>query len=237
MDKVVVIGASSGIGMELAKSFANSNYLVGITGRRKALLHAVQATQPQRILIRSFDCTLENAIVELENLVHAMGGMDLLIYASGTGDLNQVLDQEIVARTNALNVTAFARIVNWGFQYMKQQNSGHLVAISSIGGLRGSGIAPSYNASKAYQINYLEGLRQKVQREKLPIAISDVRPGFVATAMAKGDGQFWVASPEKAARQIFQGIRNKRQVIYVTKRWRIIAVLLKFLPTWIYQRM
>ena len=111
------------------------------------------------------------------------------------------------------------------------------MAISSIAGLRGSGIAPSYNASKAYQINYLEGFRQKAAKAKLQIAVTDVRPGFVDTDMAKGDGKFWVAPPQRAAKQIFSAIIGKKDRVYITKRWRLIAIILKILPTWVYKRM
>jgi len=111
------------------------------------------------------------------------------------------------------------------------------VAISSIAGLRGSRIAPAYNASKAYQINYLEGLRQRGKKLGKPIVVTDVRPGFVDTPMAKGEGQFWVAKKEKAAHQIFQMIKQKKDIGYVTRRWRIIAIILKGLPSWVYIRM
>ena len=106
-----------------------------------------------------------------------------------------------------------------------------------VAGLRGNGIAPSYNASKAYQINYLEGLRQKASKLKSSILITDVRPGFVDTAMAKGEGQFWVSSVEKASKQIFNSIQKKKKVVYVTKRWRFIALLLKSIPRIVYDRL
>ena len=89
----------------------------------------------------------------------------------------------------------------------------------------------------AYQLNYLEGLRQKAHKLSAPIFITDVRPGFVDTAMAKGEGQFWVATVQKASVQIFEAIKQKKKVVYVTKRWRMIAVLLKRIPRVIYDRM
>jgi short-subunit dehydrogenase len=98
-------------------------------------------------------------------------------------------------------------------------------------------MAPAYNASKAYQINYLEGLRQKATKTKKPIYVTDIRPGFVDTDMAKGEGQFWVTTKEKAARQIFGIIKRKKGIGYVTKRWWIIAKLLRLIPNEIYKRM
>ena len=103
-----------------------------------------------------------------------------------------------------------------------------------MGGLRGNGISPAYNASKAYQINYLEGIRQKVTKLRLPIFVTDVRPGFVDTDMAKGDGLFWVAPVEKAGKQIFHAIQKKKRIVYVTKRWKLIAQILKIIPSSLY---
>ena len=146
------------------------------------------------------------------------------------------LEFDIENSTNKLNVIAFTEIVDWTFNYFEKQGKGHLIAISSIAGIRGSRIAPAYNASKAYQINYLEGLRQKATKTKKPIYITDIRPGFVDTDMAKGEGQFWVATKEKAAKQIFGFIKKKKTVGYVSKRWRLIAILLKVIPNGIYKR-
>ena len=173
----------------------------------------------------------------LEALKNELGGLDLLIISSGTGDLNEKLDFDIEKRTIDTNVTGFTCISNWAFNFFERQKSGHLVVITSVGGLRGSGIAPAYNATKAYQINYLEGLRQKASKLEGQIFVTDVRPGFVDTDMAKGEGQFWVASVEKATRQIFNAIKQRKKMVYITKRWKLIAIILKGIPGQLYDRL
>ena len=237
MKKAIVIGATSGIGNELAQILVQNGYKVGITGRRLAELERLKKRNPEHFTVSSFDCTKENNSKKLNDLVDQIGGLDLLILSSGTGNLNESLDFEIENKTNLLNVNAFTEIVDWTFNYFKKQGNGHLVAISSIAGIRGSRIAPAYNASKAYQINYLEGLRQKATKVKMPIYVTDIRPGFVDTDMAKGDGQFWVATKEKASRQIVGIIQRKKEIGYVTKRWWVIAKLLWLVPNVIYKRM
>lgn len=112
----------------------------------------------------------------------------------------------------------------------KKQGHGHLVNISSIASHLGSGHAPSYNASKAFQVIYLEGLRLNADKSRLPIHVTDIRPGFVDTEMAKGSKLFWLATPEKAAAQIATAIRRKRRVAYVTRRWILMAWILRCLP-------
>ena len=135
------------------------------------------------------------------------------------------------------NVIGFTNIADWGFRYFEQQKSGHLVTISSVGGTRGSGIAPAYNASKAYQINYMEGLRQKATKSPYSIYTTDIRPGFVDTAMTKGEGLFWVTPVDKAVKQIKKAISKKKKVAFISKRWRYVTILFRLLPSAIYCRM
>jgi len=237
MGKAVVLGATSGIGRELALLLSQNGYRVGITGRREALLAELKDQAPTSFVAAAFDATAATAITQLDDLVSELGGLDLLILSSGTGDINHELHYAIENRTNQLNVVAFTQIAGWSFSYFKKQGRGQLAVISSIAGIRGNRMGLAYNASKAYQINYLEGLRQKATHEKLNMTITDIRPGFVDTAMAKGEGKFWVAPPKKAARQIIRAIERKKGIVYITKRWQIIAFLLKILPSWIHKRM
>jgi short-subunit dehydrogenase len=237
MKKAIIVGASSGIGKALAVELATKGYKVGITGRRETLLSALKATNPDHYVEKSFDITHLNSNKQLNDLANELGGLNLLIFCSGIGDMNPTLDFGIEKKSIDVNVAGFTQIADWAFTYFEQQGSGHLVAISSIAGIRGIDHAPAYNASKAYQINYLEGLRKKAAKKKIAVAVTDIRPGFVNTAMAKGEGLFWVASPEKAAKQILYAIQQRKRVAYVSRRWVLIAWLLKMLPKWIYEKM
>lgn len=153
------------------------------------------------------------------------------------GELNPELAYQLEEPTLLTNVIGFTNIADWGFRYFEQQKSGHLVTISSVGGTRGSGIAPAYNASKAYQINYMEGLRQKATQSPYPIYTTDVRPGFVNTAMAKGEGLFWVTPVDKAVKQIKEAIHKKKKVAFISKRWKYVVILFRLIPSAIYCRM
>lgn len=237
MKYAIVIGASSGIGKALALELSESGYIVGITGRRKLELKAIKSANPDSFHLSAFDLTGPEVTSHLKTLVESLGGLDILVISSGTGELNSNLDFNLESPTIDLNIRAFTEVADWAYNYFKDQGSGHLAAISSIGGLRGGRHAPAYNASKAYQINYLEGLRQKSTFEKSNITITDIRPGFVDTAMAKGESFFWMASPKKAASQIMNILKKKKSVGYVTKRWVIFALLLKLIPRTLYQKL
>ena len=238
MKKVIIVGATSGIGKELAILFAENNYLVGITGRRTKLLEELKAENPEKYLIKTFDITETNtSTIKLQELVFELGGLDMIVISSGTGEINEQLDFNVEKQTIDTNISGFTCIADWAFRYFNEQKSGQIVAITSIGGLRGSGNAPAYNASKAYQINYMEGLRKKANKLTFPIHITDIRPGLVDTDMAKGDGLFWVMPVKKAVKQIYSAVQKKKKVAYVTKRWKIVAFIMKNLPRFIYDRM
>lgn len=238
MKKAIVIGATSGLGKGISRILAENNFKVGITGRRTELLNELKNEKINFYIVKSFDITdTLNVVGKLEELTSELGGLDLLILSSGTGDENENLDFKIEKRTIDTNVTGFTIIADWTFNYFQKQKYGHFVAISSIAGLRGSRQAPAYNATKAYQINYIEGLRQRANKLKASIYVTDIRPGFVDTEMAKGEGLFWVMPVDKAVVQIYKAISNKKKVVYITKRWGLIASILKRIPRIIYDKM
>ncbi|MGB2244791.1 MAG: SDR family NAD(P)-dependent oxidoreductase [Flavobacteriaceae bacterium] len=235
--KALIIGATSGIGKALAKELLHHHYHVGIIGRRAKKLEKIKLLSPQNIFSLACDITQEKALPKLEKLISEMGGMDLLVLSAGVGFENKNLDYGPENTTNQLNVVAFTKVMCWGMNFFIAQGHGHLANISSVAMHRGNKVAPAYSASKAYQSNYLEGLSQKVHQLKLPITITDIRPGFVKTAMAKAKNQFWVSSKEKAAKQIFSALKKKRSVTYISRRWVIIGKLLALLPKGVYKRM
>jgi short-subunit dehydrogenase len=236
--RAIVIGASSGIGRELSKILAKNRYTVGVMARRVHLLEELRSVPGDGVFVERIDVAdSDSAIEALGKLIDEMGGVDLVVISAGTGHLNGELDWEIENDAIRTNVTGFTALANVAVKHFLIRGSGHLVGISSIAALRGGRQAPAYNASKAFQSNYLEGLRQKVGRLGLPIVITDVKAGFVKTAMAKGDGIFWAADADKAAMQIYEAVRRRRSVVYVTRRWRLMAWVIKLMPGFIYERL
>lgn len=235
--RIIIIGATSGIGRQLAQLYAQQNWLVGVTGRREEMLQSLQDAYPDNIITQPMDVTEPNALELLKQLIIKMDGMDVLLYNSGFGQAEPVLRWEIEQKTTLTNVNGFLLLANYAFNFfIVNQQSGHIAATSSIAAIRGNSFAPAYSASKAFMSTYMEGLHMRAKKQRLPIFITDIQPGFVATKMAQGNKQFWVASPEKAARQIFRALERKQFKAYITRRWWLIAKMLKWMPNFIYHR-
>jgi short-subunit dehydrogenase len=234
--RIIIVGATSGIGRKMAELYAAAGNIVGITGRRKELLDEIENMFPGKIKTECFDVTGKENIERLMALIQKIGGLDILVYSSGIGALSKGLDWEIDKLTVDTNVKGFIEIANWGFNYFLIHGNGRMAVISSIAANRGNSWAPSYSASKAFQSNYFEALAIKANKMKKNIGITCIEPGFVATKMAKGNKRFWVVPLEKAARQIITGIEKKKQKVYVSKRWWLVAKLMRFVPFWLYKK-
>lgn len=239
MKRIIIVGATSGIGEGLARRYAETPHVkIGLIGRREALLEKMRAARPDVYEYAACDLTDVDRLKEvLDGLAARLGGLDMLVLSAGTGDLNPSLDFETERPALDLNVMGWTFTVDWAVHEFERQGAGHLVAITSAGGLRGNGTAPAYSATKAFQMNYLEGIRQRAVARRIPMVVTDVRPGFVDTAMAKGEGLFWVAPVEKAVGQIVRALERKRNVVYVTRRWRWVAWVWKRIPDFLFMKM
>lgn len=227
---IIIFGATSGIGKELAKFYVEQGHQVAITGRRIEKLKEIQQSHPANYLIKQHDVTdFSSTDVVFEELIRDLKTVDLIVYSSGTGQPNYQLDWHIEKETLDTNIMGAVKVFGLAYQLFHKQGFGHLASISSIAAVRGNRHVPAYFASKAFQKNYLESLWLKGKRSKSDIAVTDIIPGFVDTAMAQGK-TFWMASTEKATQQIYTAIKKKKKRAYITKRWRLVAVLLRILP-------
>ncbi|MGG3449361.1 SDR family NAD(P)-dependent oxidoreductase [Domibacillus aminovorans] len=230
MKKAIVVGASSGIGKELATVLSNEGYIVGLVARRTENLLELQKQLPHKSFIKCIDISHPtDAKNLLEELIKEMEGMDVIIISSGVGHLNSNLNMDLEKETIDVNVSGFVVMSNIAYKHFVSKGSGHIVGVSSIGALMANPTAPAYNASKTFVSNYLVSIRKKLKLQKVNVLVTDVKCGFIDTNMAKGDKDkmFWVASPEKAALQIYDSLKKKKKTVYVSKRWRIIAWVLK----------
>ena len=197
----------------------------------------MKESYPSNVITCTADISKQDEISTAINFFQSqMCTMDLVIVCSGIGELNPLLDFNIEYPTLLTNVVGWTYVVDAFYNILVHQGFGHLVAITSIGGLRGELQAPAYSASKAYQINYMEALRKRAYKDG-GVCVTDIRPGLVNTRMAKGENLFWVMPLEKVVTQITKAIQHKKTKAYVTKRWHILAIINKNLPYNIFKRM
>lgn len=235
MKRIVIVGASSGMGKCIAEKYVKLNHQVAITGRRQELLAQIKNNNPQ-IETACFDIMKVDALQHLEKLINQLGGLDLLIISAGGGETNEAYEWDKEEWMVQLNVNAFSRITHWAYQFFMHQGHGQLAVISSIAANRGNAVSPAYSAAKAFQSVYMEGLAIKANKSLKPVFITVIEPGFVATKKHKGK-TFWVIPVEKAANQIIDAIEQKKQKAYISKRWQLVAWLLKRIPYNMYRRL
>ena len=235
--RAIVIGASSGIGRELAKVLSEAGYALGLVARRVELLEALQKELPGPSVIRPIDVArTDEAMAALQALIEEMGGVELVVVNAGVGHENPRLEWGPEKATLDVNVIGFAAMTNVAMRHFIARRQGALVGISSVAAIRPRGEVPAYGASKAFISSYLEALRNRVLRERLPIAITTIKPGFVDTDMVRGRPVFWCAPARKAAEQIYDAILHKRKLAYITRRWRFVAWLMRLIPDVLWAR-
>ena len=236
--RVVIIGATSGIGRALALMYAQSGARLGLAGRREECLKTLQDSIGDKAVIQTMDLSVPDAAITLlEQLISRLGGMDLIIISSGVGHINPDLNWQMEQETVSVNVTGFIAMARTAIKYFETQGSGQLVGLTSIAAIRGNGGAPAYGASKAFVSHYLEALRCRHHMNNSHIIVTEIQLGFVDTKMAQGEGLFWVAPVEKAAWQMLRVIEKKRKHAYITRRWRLVAWIVRLLPESVLRKM
>lgn len=238
MKRAIIIGATSGIGQEIAKILLLEGWKLGVAGRRQSALEIFQQTAPDQIEIQELDITQEEATGKLQILISKLGGMDLFLLSSGIGYQNINLDSKIELNTARTNVEGFIRMVDSAFTYFKENGGGHLAVISSIAGTKGLGVAPAYSATKRFQNTYIDALEQLAHLQKLNIYFTDIRPGFVATALLN-DGKHYpmLMKADKVGYSIVKAIKRKQRVAIIDTRYRILVFFWQMIPRWIWKRM
>ena len=238
MKRAIVIGASSGLGNEVAKLLLEHGWTLGVAARRLEPLEQLRETAPERVQTQVLDVTNDDATAALDELIDKVGGMDLFFYVSGVGNQNLELEPEIELGTVTTNGLGFTRMIGAAYRYMAAHGGGHIAAISSIAGTKGLGAAPSYSATKAFQGSYLQALEQQANMRGLNIRFTDLRPGFVATALLGDNPKYpMLLDTKKVAREMVRAVNKGKHVHVIDWRWRIATALWRRIPRWIWRRL
>ena len=237
MKRIIIIGATSGIGREVAKLYIARGWQVGVAGRRTDELENLRQEAPQQVYTETIDITHDDAPTRLQSLIDKVGGMDIFLLSSGIGKQNPTLEADIELRTASTNVTGFMRMTMTAYHFFAKQGYGHIAAISSIAGTKGLGIAPAYSATKCFQNTYLDALDQLAHMNGLNICFTDIRPGFVATPLLKDDSYPLLMKAPDVATQIVKGIDRKKRTLIIDWRYRILVFFWRLIPRCIWLRL
>ncbi|MBD3273357.1 SDR family NAD(P)-dependent oxidoreductase [Candidatus Dependentiae bacterium] len=236
--KAIILGATSGMGREVAKILNNKNYKVAAAGRRTELLESLKKETDNKIIIKEIDVTKhEECRKKMLELTKELGGLDLLVIT--IGGWTSSIKQEWKYNVNLIEVDILGFFIATDIiiEYFKNQGYGHIAGISSIDAIRGNALFPVYSGVKAFISKYLEGTRNYMIQNKIPITVTEIIPGWVDNEtfqFSQMDETYWVSNTKKAAKQIVDAIEKKKKKAYITKRWKIIAKLLEWLPDCIY---
>ena len=238
MKKIIIIGASSGIGSEVALQFIRRGYKVGVAARRESALQELKTLAPEQVIYSRIDVTDDDAPSKLLELVKELGGLDIFLLCAGIGKQNADLQMDIELSTAQTNVLGFIRMVDTAYGYFREKGEGHIAVISSIAGTKGLGAAPAYSATKRFQNIYIEALEQLARMQGLKIRFTDIRPGFVDTDLLGDDKKYpLLMCPEKVAKRIVRAIERCEAVCTMDWRYRIIVFFWRLIPRFIWKRL
>lgn len=234
MKKIIIIGASSGMGMRIATDFARAGWRVGVAARRLDRLESIKELYPDRVACSAIDVTAQDAVEKFEDLIEMIDGMDILLYAAGCGWSNPDLDEAKDMATIDVNVKGFTRIVNAAYRYFKATanvSRGRIAVITSIAGVKGLGVSAAYSATKRYQWTYLQALDQLAHMQHVNVSITDIRPGFVDTDLLDKKRSYpMLMSIDYVAPRIERAIMKRRRVAVIDSRWLIVSGLWRAIP-------
>lgn len=238
MNHAIIMGASSGIGREVARLLIERGWTVVLAARRQEPLEALRAMAPERVSVASIDVTGAEAPARLAQLFETMGRVDLYFHASGIGKVNRGLEADIETSTMMTNGVGFTRMIGTAYRCFARQGEGHIACITSVAGTKGLGPAPAYSATKAMQSTYLQALEQLAHSQRLRIGFTDIRPGFVDTPLLAANVRYpMLLDATAVARTIVRAIARRSHVVIIDWRWAVLTAFWRRIPRWLWRRL
>ncbi|MDE5773504.1 MAG: SDR family NAD(P)-dependent oxidoreductase [Muribaculaceae bacterium] len=239
MKRIIIMGASSGIGLELAEMLASRGVRVGLAARHTERLHALKGKYPETVEYMSIDITHRDAPARLHELIDKTGGMDIYIHVSGVLRDNTDLDPQTEVDVVNTNAAGFARMLSAAYGYFRDHGrKGHIVAVSSVAGTKGIGRLAAYSASKAFDTSYMVALEQLANSEDVDVRFTEILPGWVRTPLLDSESSYPMEMDvEYVAYMILKAIASKRRRAVIDWRWRALRSLWRLLPERLWVRM
>jgi decaprenylphospho-beta-D-erythro-pentofuranosid-2-ulose 2-reductase len=243
MRRVILVGATDGVGLSLARLYLGRMWWVSILGRDTEKLARVteqlSGEFPEGTLTTHLcDVTRPETVAPaFHAALIALGQADLVIYCAGIQSEGDHLSSDLAADslTADVNFVGAMRVLGLAADYFRAAGRGHIAAIGSIAGERGRKANPAYGASKAALHTYLEGLRNRLH--PFGVRVSTIKPGFIRTRMLTGRTDTPGAiEPSAAAKLIARGLDRGRESFFVPRWWALVALVVRHCPRFIFKR-
>ncbi|MDR3697929.1 SDR family oxidoreductase [Mucilaginibacter sp.] len=241
METVLILGATSDIGIAIAKKFAAEKYNIQLAARKPAQLEAVQSDLKIRYNV---ECTL-HAFDALQYHTHSLFFDSLIPKPDVTISIFGIMDEEdeafeswnLTQRMIDTNYTGAVSVLNIAAKFYIKRKSGTIIGISSVAGDRGRASKMIYGSSKAAFNAYLSALRNKCYDDN--VHVMTVKPGFVYTRMTENMTlpKLLTSTPDEVAGAVFNSFEKKRNVIYIKWFWRYIMLIIKNIPEFQFKKM
>lgn len=239
MKKVIIMGASSGIGYHCAEALASRGVKVGLAARKTEPLQLLKEKYPDLVEYLSIDVTKTEAPGRLRELIRMTGGMDIYFHVSGIGYENTTLDPELEVNIFNTNTLGFVRCICAAYRYFSDNGiRGHIAAVTSVAGTNGIGRLSAYSASKAANQKWLVALEQLSNNSGAGITFTDIRPGWVKTPLLeKGKKYPMEMTLDYVVPRVLRAIIRKQRVAVIDWRWNILVGLWRAVPNFIYTKL
>lgn len=237
--RIVILGATSGIGLASAETFVAMGWRVGVAGRNEAVLRSLKERFPANIEYERIDVTHADAPRRLLELIRRLGGMDVYFHVAGIYAENPDLDVDSDTAILQTNTVGFARMVDTAYAFFRARGrKAQIAAVTSVAGTKGIGRLAAYSASKKFQQTYLQAVEQLARRQGVRVRITDIRPGWVETPLLDPDRTYRMAMPlDKVVPQVVRAIVKKARIAVVDSRWRAVVMLWRLIPGRLWVRM
>lgn len=239
MKRVLIMGASSGIGLAVAEALASRGVKIGLAARHTTALRALKEKYPDCVEYQSIDVNHNDGPKKMEELIDKMGGMDIYFHVAGIGYSNPTLDPHREAEVIATNAAGFARMVSAAYGYFRDNSKkGQIVALTSVAGTNGIGEMAAYSASKKCAQTYLVALEQLAHKENVDITFTDIRPGWIRTPLLdEGKSYPMEMTLDYVVPQIIRAIVKHPRVAYIDARWGALCAAWKAIPDAVWTKM
>ena len=236
--RVVITGASSGLGLALAQHYLEQGAVVGVIARRAELLQSLPEQFPNQVYSYALDVRDAAGLqAAAQDFMTRVGMPDIVIANAGVsvGTLPEYAeDVDVFQQVMDINVLGLVKTFQPFLAAMRAAQHGTLVGIASVAGFRGLPGASAYSASKAAAISYLESLRVELRNSGMKVVT--ICPGYIKTPMTAANPypMPFILEADKAARCMAQVITSGKSFTVVPWQMGVIGRVLRLLPNWLY---